>query len=125
VHAEAIAQLALATLQLRFVPADRSARLLGRVERSERPVTPAQWDRAKAIGMVVAADAARLPWHPTCLRQALAVQRMLRRRGIPSRLHLGVTSATEGMAHAWVSVDGRAVIGRRGLERFVPLAAFA
>jgi Transglutaminase-like superfamily len=27
-------------------------------------------------------------------------------------------------AHAWVTVDGRPVIGRRGIERFVPIAAF-
>jgi hypothetical protein len=49
---------------------------------------------------------------------------MLRRRGISSELHLGVTSASVGEAHAWVTVGGHPVVGRPGLERFVPLAAF-
>jgi hypothetical protein len=49
---------------------------------------------------------------------------MLRRRGIACTLHLGVTNARVAEAHAWVTVDGEAVVGRPGLERFVPLAAF-
>jgi hypothetical protein len=79
---------------------------------------------AARVGRTVARVSSRLPWHPTCLRQSLAVKRMLARRDIACRLHLGVRSATVGEAHAWVTVDGRAVVGRAGIERFVPLAAF-
>jgi transglutaminase superfamily protein len=49
---------------------------------------------------------------------------MLRRRGIASRLHLGVTSPKVADAHAWVTVDEHPVVGGGGLERYVPLAAF-
>ena len=39
--------------------------------------------------------------------------------GIASRLHLGVAGAGVNAAHAWVTVDGRPVVGRHGIERFV------
>lgn len=123
---EAGVQLARASLELAMVRSTRTVELLG-----ERPtgdcteqVGPVGQREAERLGRMVAAVARRLPWHPTCLRQALAVQRMLRRRGIASRLHLGVAGAGVSAAHAWVTVEGRAVVGRRGIERFVPIAAF-
>jgi hypothetical protein len=124
---EAAAQLARASLEFRFVPTRRAVALLGAVgsrDDEDEPVGAARLDDAERVGDAVARVARRLPWRPTCLRQALAVQRMLRRRGIASRIHLGVTDATVGAAHAWVTVEGHAVVGRPGLERFVPLAAF-
>jgi hypothetical protein len=121
---EAAAALARASLELRLAPS-RKGRLgsLRNASADER-VGAEQLREAARVGRTVARAADRLPWHPTCLRQALAVQRMLRRRSIPSRLHLGVTNATAGEAHAWVTVAGRPVVGQSGLERFVPLAAF-
>ncbi len=53
--------------------------------------------------------AARRHWaHMNCLRRSIALRHLLRRRGIASRLHLGVRSG-EGMpeAHAWVSCAGQ------------------
>lgn len=123
---EAIWELTRATLAIRFTPSRDSVRLLGSIDRDgeEPAVPPAQLGEARRVGNMVERAARRLPWHPTCLRKALAVKRMLRRRGIPCRLHLGVQSASVGVAHAWVTVDGQPVVGRRGRERFVPLAAF-
>ncbi|HEV7845500.1 MAG TPA: lasso peptide biosynthesis B2 protein [Thermoleophilaceae bacterium] len=118
-------ELARASLELRVLRGERAARLLGSALPGEgRPVDPAQLIEAKRVGATVAAGASRLPWHPTCLRQALAVRRMLGRRAIPSKLHLGVTSVSEGEAHAWVTVGDEAVIGARGRQRYVPLGAF-
>lgn len=60
-----------------------------------------------------------------CLAQALAVRLLLRRRGYPARLRLGVARGEEGrlQAHAWVEVHDRVVIGGSpsALERYVPL----
>jgi hypothetical protein len=121
VRVEAVAELLRASVELRL--RRNTAALLGEPERDDPgPVDPARLSEAKRVGHVVGAGAARLPWHPSCLRQALAAQRMLRRRGIPSRLHLGVIAG--GEAHAWVTVGDRAVIGGGGSDRFVPLAAF-
>jgi hypothetical protein len=118
--------LTRATLELRLLPSRRTSALLGAVQHGthEQEAGPDETREAQLVGVAVAGAARRLPWHPTCLRQALAAQRMLRRRGIDSRLHLGVTGATATEAHAWVTVAGRPVVGGQGLERYVPLAAF-
>lgn len=126
---EAAVELTRASLELRLLPAARTTALLGALQTGE-PVEQverlgaARRREAERVGHSVTAVAWRLPWRPTCLRQALAVQRMLRRRGISARLHLGVASANVSTAHAWVTVDGRPVVGRRGIERFPALAAF-
>jgi hypothetical protein len=124
--AAAAFELTRSSVELRVYPRDRTVGLLGVSgdRETDDPVAAAQLREAERLGAMVERVAARLPWRPTCLRQAIAVQRMLRRRGIPSRLHLGVTNPTEGAAHAWVTVGGQPVVGGRGIERFVPLAAF-
>jgi hypothetical protein len=123
---EATAELTRASLEIWLLPRERTVRLLGRVQPAgaEKRARADELREATRVGETAALVARRLPWRPTCLRQALAVQRMLRRRGIPNRLHLGVASPSEATAHAWVTVDGQAVVGGRGVERFVPLAAF-
>ena len=67
--------------------------------------------------------AALLPWHPTCLRQALAVRWMLRRRAAPSTVHLGIADVASMDAHAWVTVHDVIVVGRRA-RPFIGVAAF-
>jgi hypothetical protein len=39
----------------------------------------------RRVGATVTRVAARLSWHPTCLRKSLAVRWMLRRRQYPPR----------------------------------------
>jgi Transglutaminase-like superfamily len=123
---EAAVELTRASVVMRVLPSRRTAGLLGSPH-STRPdvqVAPEKLDAAVRVGVTVARVASRLPWHPTCLRQAVAAQRMLRRRGIPCSLHLGVTGVREAKAHAWVTVDGKPIVGQAGLEQFIPLAAF-
>jgi hypothetical protein len=123
---EAAVQLTRASLELRLRPASRTIALLGEHQPDARPdaVGVAELREAERVGRAVARVARALPWDSTCLRQALAVQRMLRRRKIACRLHLGVTHPSVGTAHAWVTVGDRVVIGRAGVESLVPLAAF-
>jgi len=46
----------------------------------------------------------------TCLERAVAAQRMLRRRGFPADLHIGVRPVPPGFeAHAWLTLDGRSL----------------
>lgn len=48
----------------------------------------------------------------TCLVQALAAWLMFRRRGVESRLHLGVDNSDGRFAaHAWLEVNGTVVVG--------------
>ena len=80
--------------------------------------TPGEADR---IGWAVG-SAARFVPDATCLPQALAAEAILRRRGHPADLRLGVTrEAGTVQAHAWVVSYGRVVVGDGDLERFAPL----
>jgi len=69
-------------------------------------------DDAAGVSWAIAAVSARLPWTSTCLMQAIAGQSMLRRRGIPATVRLGL-ARDEGtgrlLAHAWL-VSGDAVL---------------
>ena len=123
---EAVAELTRASIEIRVLPSSRTVGLLGVSGVAERSpaIEPERLREAALIGRTAALVANRLPWHPTCLRQALAVQRMLRRRNIPSQIHLGVSNPRDLAAHAWVTVGGQPVVGGAGVERFVPLAAF-
>lgn len=86
------------------------------------PVDPVR--EAARLGQDVALVARHLPGQPTCLRQALAVARMLRRRGVTARVHLGAARAGALSAHAWVTVDGLVVAGRAGRGGHTALASF-
>jgi hypothetical protein len=123
---EAAFELTRASVELRLLPSARAVGLLGAPGRIGAEVAVADDGMREAVrtGRTIARVAARLPWHPTCLRQALATQRMLRRHGIACTLHLGVTNIAAAEAHAWVSVGGQEVVGQAGVERYVPLAAF-
>jgi hypothetical protein len=56
----------------------------------------------------------------TCLTQALAVQGLLGRKGLPSHINVGVKKGMNGEleAHAWVEYQGRTLIGDYRLERY-------
>ena len=118
----AFALLALGSIRvgLRLTSFGRLHRL---VERIARPAgasdpTPGEADR---IGWAVGSAARFLP-DATCLPQALAAEAILRRRGHPARLRLGVTRNADGVeAHAWVESYGRGIVGGGELDRFEPL----
>jgi transglutaminase superfamily protein len=123
---EAVTELTLASLRLQLGRLTGRGSSLGdlRREAAAGPADPAQLCEARRVSFAVMRATRWLPWHPTCLRQAIATQRMLRRRRIASRLELGVNRTTAGEAHAWVTVQGEPVIGHHELESFVPLAGF-
>ena len=58
-----------------------------------------------------------------CLVQALASQAMLLKQGVPSCLCIGVAKGHESFieAHAWLEVEGKAVIGEQEPDRFTRL----
>ena len=66
---------------------------------------------AARVGRAVERVARISPAHPRCLPQAIATRRMLKRRRIPSRGHLGVVGTAPLSTHAWVTVDGAVVQG--------------
>ena len=55
-------------------------------------------------------------WHNRCLVQSLAARWMLCRRGMPSRLSLGVAKDKNGktIAHAWIIAYNIEIVNRNG-----------
>ena len=103
-------------------------RLVGRL--ASRPVrVPPPHEHSRLTDKVtwaVAACARRVPWRTVCFQQGLAVQIMLRRRGVASTLYFGAARDEDrGLAaHVWVRLGGRDVIGCEVAERFAVLASF-
>lgn len=124
---EAAMALSVVGVMLAVLPFRIVARLAGRVEPSGQACPPPTADAAaSAVGRAVEAAARRLPWRPACLAQALTASLMLRRRGVPSHLCIGV-AAGEGRgfeAHAWLTAAGGTVCGGAAAEGFTPIAAF-
>src|SRR5687767_1530461 len=108
---EALAAIIIASLAIRLLPFERSVRLGSRaVSATDHPAEP---DILNDIRWSVKAVAARVPWRAMCFQQGVALQWMLRRRGIDARLHYGVGKEGAGslLAHVWVSAGGGIVIG--------------
>ena len=70
--------------------------------------------------------ARKVPFRALCFEQGLALQRMLRRRGIDARLNYGIGKKDESLieAHVWVDVDDKVVIGEHDIGLFQSVAIF-
>jgi hypothetical protein len=129
---EALAELARARL-LTLLPARRYLQEFGVM--NEGPADAgdeAEVARATEIGDVVSAVGRVAPFRALCLQQAIAVRRMLRRRGVPAAVFLGVSRDRADRAapdlgraaHAWVKVGTQVVNGVGDLDRYVVVARF-
>lgn len=132
------AALTIASLRIATTPRRRLVTALGTPMAASIPpapddhrrtldgATPAEREQLRAatrVGRMVTRVANLLPWHPTCLRQALATRWLLTRRRVPSVLHLGVADPASMDAHAWVTVSGFTVVGRQA-RPFAAVASF-
>jgi hypothetical protein len=115
-------------------PATVYSPALGRLVETDPPGGPLSDGReAEEIGHVVEIVGRWMPFRALCLQQAIAVRRMLDRRGIPAMVYLGIArdradraQAELGRAaHAWVTVGSRVVSGEGVLEKYAIVARFA
>jgi hypothetical protein len=119
---EAALMLTLAKLALRLVP---PARLFAFADRPPRRIRRFAADEADWIAWAVNRVGARRLLGARCLPRALAAHLMLRRRGIVSRLCLGVAREDGALAaHAWVEVGDAGIVGGEEAGRFTRLAEF-
>jgi hypothetical protein len=121
---EATLHLALARLAVRCFPA---AWILRWARRPPRRINRFAVDTAAGWVCWGVETVAAKPWmQAACLPRALAAQAMLRRRGVASRLCLGV--AREGQvlsAHAWLELGQDVIIvGEAQAPRFIRLVEF-
>lgn len=119
---EAAVMLILARLAVRFVPA---ARIFAWANRPPRRINRFAIDEAEWVLWAVDNMAAR-PWmNALCLPSALAAHAMLRRRGIESRLCLGVAREKGALAaHAWVEIGANKIVRDSEAAKFTRLAEF-
>jgi Transglutaminase-like superfamily len=119
---EAAVTLVLARLAVRFVP---SARIFAWADRPPRRIRRFATDEISWVSWAVENLGAK-PWmNALCLPRALAAHAMLRRRGIASRLCLGVARDQGALsAHAWVEIGDDKIVGSAEADGFTPLATF-
>jgi len=117
---EAAVMLMLARLAVRFVP---PARMFAWADRAPRSIRRFAADEARWICWAVEEIGARND--ALCLPRALAAHAMLRRRGIVSRLCLGVAREGESFAaHAWVEIGKDKVVGADEAQGYTGLASY-
>jgi hypothetical protein len=129
---EAIVMLAAARILIRFgSERDLVARIGGtRVasgplsEDTEAASAASGEARGVPIGAMLERVARYTWWRSMCLEKALAGRWMLRRRGIPSTMYVGMAKRDGTfIAHAWLVGEGRTVTGA-STENYATLAAF-
>ena len=119
---EAAVMLILARLAVRFVPA---ARLVAWASRPPRRICRFAMEDVGWVSWAVETVGARRWMSARCLPRALAAQAMLRRRGIASRLCLGVAHEHERLAaHAWIELGQDRIVGGAEARRFTRLVEF-
>ncbi len=114
--------LVAARLAVKFLP---SAWLFAWADRP--PKRPRRFAIGEADWVAWAVDhvASKPGFGASCLPRAVAAHEMLRRRGIASRLLLGVARKGEEVtAHAWIEAGGKKVVGGEEAEGFVHLAGY-
>jgi Transglutaminase-like superfamily len=112
---EAAALVPFVELGLRWWPLDR---LLARLESAASGDDGA--DAARAARVVDAVMALYPP--ATCLKKSLVLLRILRRRGRPAVLRLGVQKSAQDLrAHAWIECEGRILLDAGIAHRYAML----
>jgi hypothetical protein len=119
---EAAAMLVLARFAVRFVS---PARIFAWANRPPRRIRRFAVDEIGWVAWAVENVGAKSWMNALCLPRALAAHAMLRRRGIASRLCLGVARERSALsAHAWVEIGGDKIVGGDEAGGFTRLATF-
>jgi hypothetical protein len=119
---EAAVMLATAWVAVHWLPASW---ILRWARRAPRRICRFSQDQVGWVTWSVETIGAK-PWmQAVCLPRALAAQAMLRRRGIASRLCLGVAREGEALAaHAWLELEREIIVGGGEAPRFQRLVEF-
>lgn len=81
------------------------------------------WNAARRMARAVESALRYLPWRTVCIQEALALQWLLRRHGIPSLLHYGIDpEGAELSAHVWVSLGEEILIGEEATRSHAQVA---
>lgn len=106
------AALPLIAVSVRWFGVRRTARILARLHGSSEPrrADASELAAAERLAQLAALAGRWSPFSTSCLRQALLVHWLLRKRGLAPELKLGVRKHGGGLdAHAWVVLQGAAL----------------
>jgi hypothetical protein len=108
---------------LRGVPLGDAVAHLRAVRRDRGPEHPDAVTTGRRLGRAVVRTLPFLPGDTRCLTQSLTLTRLLARRGIESKLVIGVRAGESFAAHAWVEHEGVPLLpaGGEPFERLVTL----
>jgi hypothetical protein len=124
---EALTCLGLARVATLLLPFRWLMPLLGQ-QQHETPMTdtPSCRPTLRAVARAIASASRHAPWESACLVQAVTAKLMLKRRGIPSTLYLGVAREDDRLtAHAWLRSGYVVLTGGAGRQRFTVISTFA
>ncbi len=124
---EAVLLLSFFRVGLKLVPVRRIIRAVCRGSakstNSEAVLPATAREVALRVRWAVESAARNSPARFVCFPQSLAGYLMLRRRGVPSTIVYGVARSAEGavLAHTWLMLGDRMVLGGEGSEAFSPI----
>lgn len=123
---EAFAALTVASVAIRLVPFRRLVGVMAVGTRRAAPAPEAQRRLVARCRWAVTQWADRVPWRAVCFQRGLALHWMLRRRGVKSMLHYGVTlrGGHDLAAHVWLTLEGPVILGADVDEDYTCLAVF-
>jgi hypothetical protein len=107
---------------LSLLPFSTLQKLVGKAKRKQVNRGSKERFSLDQLAWSVRAASQCIPW-ATCLVQALAIQVLLFRQGLPATLQIGVTKGDKGelQAHAWVENQGKVLNGGLKVEQYKPL----
>ena len=120
----AVTALVAASLAVRLLPFRRAIRFglaegaLRETNQAEQLITDFTW--------AVEAAARHLPIGAKCIHKGLALQRLLRSRGVPALLHYGIgkNESDDLAAHVWVEAGGRVIMGGEDIAAYRRVAIY-
>ena len=124
----AVLWLGIARLGILIFPFRLIAPLLGKhMAESPQSVEPTHRNLLEQVSWTVQTAGRHMPWKSECLVQAMAVKGMLKLRGIPSTIYLGLAKDENQnlKAHAWLRSGNMVVVGTPGIEQFSVVSTFS
>lgn len=121
---EAWIYLSIAKLMVQLFPFKKIASKLGTPQQdsSKQTATSSMVDQ---IELSIVRAVKYVFFTSKCYDQALAVTLMLKRRRVSSTIYFGVyKELNQLIAHAWVKCGDKIVAGKKGYEKFTPVAWF-
>jgi len=118
-------------ISLKLVSFKRLIRLPEQQQSREDTIhlTDLQKTVSDSVARTVARMAGNTPWQSACLIQALVAQNMLRRRGIPGVIFLGVKKDQNDTdqidSHAWLKCGETIITGLKGIDEFTVISRFS